>query len=101
MLAITMKLEHIGHWIKMRQFLARFSASVSSVHAPSWADFIIATPAFELSVHTRPYQWGWFIDLCDRSSPGGKCVLTVALWSLPNDVILRPRTGRESDLGID
>jgi probable F420-dependent oxidoreductase len=36
----------------MRQSLARFSASVSSVHAPSWADFIIATPAFKLSVHT-------------------------------------------------
>src|SRR6478735_5715986 len=54
MLAITMKLEHIGHWIKMRQSLARFSASVSSVHAPSWADFIIATPTFKLSVHTAP-----------------------------------------------
>ena len=36
----------------MRQSLARFSASVSSVHALSWADFIIATPAFKLSVHT-------------------------------------------------
>jgi transposase InsO family protein len=57
MLAITMKLEHIGHRIKMRQSLARFSASVSSVHAPSWADFIIATPAFKLSVHTGPRAW--------------------------------------------
>jgi hypothetical protein len=30
--------------------------------------------------------------------PGGEDVLTAALWSLPNDVILRPRTGdrRES-----
>jgi hypothetical protein len=36
--------EHIGHWIKMRRSLARFSALVSSVHAPSWADFITATP---------------------------------------------------------
>src|SRR5258708_2892963 len=50
------QVEHIGHWIKMRQSLARFSASVSSVHAPSWADFIIATPAFKLSVHTG--RWG-------------------------------------------
>src|SRR6202040_2135829 len=38
----------------MRQSLARFSEPVSSVHAPSWADFITATPAFKLSVHT-----GW------------------------------------------
>src|ERR1700675_2194501 len=36
----------------MRQSLARFSEPVSSVHAPSWADFITATPAFKLSVHT-------------------------------------------------
>src|SRR5258708_39730189 len=35
------------HW-----FLARFSEPVSSVHTPSWADFITATPAFKLSVHT-------------------------------------------------
>src|ERR1700674_148062 len=38
----------------MRQSLARFSEPVSSVHAPSWVDFITATPAFKLSVHT-----GW------------------------------------------
>jgi hypothetical protein len=31
------EIKHIDHWIKMRQSLARFSASVSSVHAPSWA----------------------------------------------------------------
>src|ERR1700681_2098031 len=37
----------------MRQSLARFSEPVSSVHAPSWADFITATPAFKLSVHTE------------------------------------------------
>src|ERR1700738_137838 len=53
MLAITTKLEHIGHWIRMRQSLARFSASVSSFHAPSWADFITTTLAFRFSVHTR------------------------------------------------
>src|SRR3981189_282837 len=52
MLAITTKLEHIGHWIRMRQSLARFSASVSSFHAPSWADFITTTLAFRFSVHT-------------------------------------------------
>ena len=32
----------------MMQFLARFSEPVRSVHAPSWADFIAATPAFKL-----------------------------------------------------
>src|SRR5258708_10382383 len=53
MLAITTKLEHIGHWIRMRPSLARFSASVSSFHAPSWADFITTTLAFRFSVHTR------------------------------------------------
>src|SRR5258707_5685112 len=52
MLAITTKSEHIGHWIRMRQSLARFSASVSSFHAPSWADFITTTLAFRFSVHT-------------------------------------------------
>jgi hypothetical protein len=36
----------------MRPLLARFSEPVSSVHAPSWAYFITATPAFKLSVHT-------------------------------------------------
>jgi hypothetical protein len=36
----------------MRRFLARFSEPVRSVHAPSWADFITATPEFKLSVHT-------------------------------------------------
>ncbi len=36
----------------MHRFLARFSEPVSSVHRPSWADFITATPAFKLSVHT-------------------------------------------------
>src|ERR1700738_2934478 len=46
MLAITTRIEHIGHWIRMRQSLARFSASVSSFYAPSWADFITTTLAF-------------------------------------------------------
>ena len=36
----------------MRQSLARFSASVSSFHASSWADFITTTLAFRFSVHT-------------------------------------------------
>src|ERR1700681_1955947 len=48
MLAITTKLEHIGHWIKMRQSLARFSASVSSVHSPSWAYFITTMVGFRV-----------------------------------------------------
>jgi hypothetical protein len=36
----------------MRRFLARFSELASSVHAPSWADFITTTPEFKFSVHT-------------------------------------------------
>src|SRR5450631_559037 len=36
----------------MRRSLAKFSESEASNHAPSWADFITATPAFKLSVHT-------------------------------------------------
>jgi two-component sensor histidine kinase len=36
----------------MRRSLAKFSESEASNHAPSWADFITATPVFKLSVHT-------------------------------------------------
>jgi hypothetical protein len=44
----------------MRRFLARFSEPVRSVHAPSWADFITATPAFELSyTQLCSYSFGW------------------------------------------
>src|SRR6202048_3814230 len=58
MLAITTKLEHIGHWIKMRQSLARFSASVSSVHAPSWADFITTMVGFRVfGTHRRVQEY--------------------------------------------
>jgi hypothetical protein len=70
MLAITTKLEHIGHWIRMRQSLARFSASVSSFHAPSWADFITTTLAFRFSVHTAPRQ------LPSLLPPNGRSELT-------------------------
>src|SRR6202048_1506125 len=66
MLAITTKLEHIGHWIRMRQSLARFSASVSSFHAPSWADFITTTLAFRFSVHTGDLMGGGLPDIQDR-----------------------------------
>ena len=37
---------------RMRRSLARYSAPVSSVQAPSWADFITTTPVFKFSVHT-------------------------------------------------
>jgi signal transduction histidine kinase len=53
MLAITTTFEHIGHWIRMRQSLARFSASVSSVHAPSWADFITTMVGFRVFRYTQ------------------------------------------------
>jgi len=36
----------------MRRSLARYSAPVSSVHAPSWADFITTMVGFRVSVHT-------------------------------------------------
>src|SRR5258708_7760913 len=59
MLAITTTFEHIGHWIKMRQSLARFSEPESSRQIRSWADFITTTPVFRFSVHTgglAPWQ---------------------------------------------
>jgi len=47
-LRCTTTFEHIGHWIRMRQSLARYSAPVSSVHAPSWADFITTMVGFRV-----------------------------------------------------
>src|ERR1700688_4389790 len=44
--------EHIGHWIKMRRSLARFSALESSVRTRYSAGFIITTPGSTFSVHT-------------------------------------------------
>src|ERR1700736_5321348 len=46
MLAITTTFEHIGHWIRMRQSLARFSGPESSPQIRSLADFIITTSEF-------------------------------------------------------
>ena len=43
----------------MRQSLARYSAPVSFVHAPSLADFITITPELEFSVHTRAIEGDW------------------------------------------
>jgi hypothetical protein len=40
--------ERIGHWIKTRRSLARFSAPVSSVQAPSWVDFITTIVGFRV-----------------------------------------------------
>ena len=51
-LAITTTFEHIGHWIKMRQSLARFSEPESSPQIRSWADFVVTTSEFKFSVHT-------------------------------------------------
>src|ERR1700676_1759649 len=53
MLAITTTFEHTGHWIKMRQSLARFSGPESSPQIRSLADFIATTSGFSFSVHTR------------------------------------------------
>jgi hypothetical protein len=52
MLTITTTFEHIGHWIKMRQSLARFSGPESSPQIRSLADFIATTSGFSFSVHT-------------------------------------------------
>jgi hypothetical protein len=49
--------EHIGHWIKMRRSLARFSALESSVRTRYSADFIITTPGSRFSVHTASESW--------------------------------------------
>ena len=45
-------------WIRMRPFLARFSETAWSGHAPSWADFITTTPELKFSVHTGDGQNG-------------------------------------------
>ena len=52
MLVTTTTSEHIGHWIKMRRSLARFSALESSVRTRYSAAFIITTPGSRFSVHT-------------------------------------------------
>src|ERR1017187_2439528 len=52
MLVTTTISEHIGHWIKMRRPLARFSGLESSFHARYSADFIIITSGFRFSIHT-------------------------------------------------
>jgi hypothetical protein len=57
MLAITTTFEHIGHWIKMRQSLARFSEPESSPQIRSWADFVVTTSEFKFSVHTMLDEW--------------------------------------------
>src|SRR4029434_8586274 len=44
--------ERIGHWIKMRRSIARFSGSDLSIRTRSWADFTITTFAFRFLVHT-------------------------------------------------
>ena len=47
----------------MRRSLVPYSAPVSSVHAPSWADFITTTPELKFSVHTP----AWMNSSGDRS----------------------------------
>jgi hypothetical protein len=48
----TTTFEHIGHWIKMRQSLDRFSRPESSHQIRSLADFIATTSGFSFSIHT-------------------------------------------------
>lgn len=63
--AITTTPERIGHWTKMRRFLARFSGLESSVHTRSSAGFTITTSGFRFSVHTREPRAGLM-----RRAPG-------------------------------
>ena len=56
MLATTTTSERIGHWIKMRRFLARFRGSGTSIDTPSLADFIATTSGCRFSVHTPAPQ---------------------------------------------
>src|SRR3954447_13795659 len=52
MLTITTASELIDPLTRMRRSLAWYSAPVSSVHAPSWADFTITTRGLNFSVYT-------------------------------------------------
>src|SRR6202048_1569260 len=52
MLVITTTSGRIGHWIKMHQFLARFSEPVSFALTRSLVDFITITSESRFSVHT-------------------------------------------------
>src|ERR1700736_3810104 len=54
----------------MHQSLARFSEPVSSVHAPSLADFITTTPVFKFSVHTGNERESFALRLADAKSDG-------------------------------
>ncbi|MGA7535584.1 MAG: hypothetical protein WBW27_27275, partial [Pseudolabrys sp.] len=68
MLATTTTSERTAHWIKMRLFLAPFSAPESLGHMRSLADFITTTSECRFSVHTAlsggivvqdvPYDFG-------------------------------------------
>ena len=51
-LAITMRSERLGHWIKMRRSLAQFSGPEASNPIPYLADFITTTCGIRFSVHT-------------------------------------------------
>jgi hypothetical protein len=48
-LGCTTAFEHIVHWMKMRQSLARFSVPESSPQIRSLADFIVTTSEFKFS----------------------------------------------------
>src|SRR6516165_5571744 len=52
MLAITIRRERTGHWIRMRRPLARFSKSDASCHTPWLAGCITNTSGFKFSART-------------------------------------------------
>ena len=72
--------ERIDPLTRMRRSLARYSAPVSSVHAPSWADSITTMVGFRFSVHTPFSRAGSSFMPWNRS-----------LQSLPSSIPLRRR----------
>jgi hypothetical protein len=57
MLVTTTTSEHIGHWIKMRRSLARFSALEPSLRTRYSGGFIITTPGSRFR-YTQPLDLG-------------------------------------------
>jgi hypothetical protein len=100
MLAITTTFEHIGHWIKMRQSLARFSGPESSPQIRSLADFIATTSGFSFSVHTTIVTAGLQLVNYFRGYAWSDGRIAVGVPSGPNSVVLFAATD-DNDGGVE
>src|SRR6266481_1298778 len=104
MLAITTTLEHIGHWTKMRQSLARFSGPESSPQTRSLADFIATTSGFRFSVHTgvRRYERAFLAsrDKIGRAT-ADESSTAMRAWALPAESRPEWRSSLRSSIGGD